>query len=122
MAAGAQSAPGKVAQLTVPDAWQAFKTTWPEFDAAFAQGHLALLPKYATSNVVQAASGSLGCGCTWTTPDSAVKFSIPVQKTYPISFLAPISTPAPALSDDQPYITLVVFTKERSGGRGVSVT
>jgi hypothetical protein len=116
VAAGAQPASGKVAQLTVPEAWQAFKTTWPEFDTAFAQGQLPLLPKYATSNVVEAASGSTGCGCTWTTPDSAVKFSIPVQSAYPISFLAQISTPAPRLSVDLPYITLVVFTKERSGG------
>jgi hypothetical protein len=64
--------------------------------------------------VLETASGATGCGCAWTTPKSRVLFSVPVERSYPISFLAQISTPAPPASIFTPSVTLVVFSKSSS--------
>ncbi len=117
LSAGAQATQAPVRQLTVPQALQAFNAIWPKFDSAFAKGQLDELAKYGTPDILKTAGGSVGCGCSWTTPHSSVKFSVPVQSQYPLSFLAQISTPAPTDSEYSPFVTLVVLTKVQARGQ-----
>jgi hypothetical protein len=99
-------------QLTVTEAQQVFGATWSKFDLAFAQGQLSTVAEYSTTDVLEAVTGSTGCGCTWTTPHSHTLFSVPVQHGYPLSFLAQIATPAPPHSVFSPFVTMVVLTKD----------
>ncbi len=116
-AATAHVSPSSVPQLTLAQGEQAFGSTWTKFDNAFAQGQLSIMANYSTPNVFEAASFSTGCGCVWTTPHSQTLFSVPIEHSYPISFLAQISTPAPHHSIYSPYVTLVVFTKATAHAR-----
>jgi hypothetical protein len=98
-------------QLTPAGAEQVYTTTWQKFAYAFVQGQLDALHSLATPHVIDIVAASTGCGCSWDTPHSKVVFSIPFQRSYPESFLAQISTPAPPHSIYSPFVTMVVFTK-----------
>lgn len=116
MAEAAASKRSVVPQLTVTAASQVFGSIWPKFDSAFFDGEWPEIARYSTNNAFDAAASETGCGCAWRTPHSKVLFTVPVQHSYPISFLAQISTPAPRHSFYSPFTTLVVFTKERAHG------
>jgi hypothetical protein len=117
-APGAGASTSKVSQLTVAQAQQAFATTWPEFDTAFVQGQLGVLARYSTPQLLEAASGATGCGCAWgLAPHSHIFFSVPIERTYPLSFLAQISSPAPRHSIYSPYVTMAVLTKSSATSR-----
>jgi hypothetical protein len=95
--------------LSPPAAQQAFKATWPQFDAAYHQADLAKMEQYATSETVFAAIGEIQCGCG-PLPEqrSSVELSVPVEYKYPLSFLAQIAV---TQQFDQHFAYVGVFTK-----------
>ncbi len=67
----------------------AFDSTFPGFAAGFAHENLSEVRRYATAEMVQAVIGYYSCGCaTWTLHISTVRFSVPTQQQYPLTFLA----------------------------------
>jgi hypothetical protein len=95
--------------LSPSAAQQAFKATWPQFDAAYHQADVAKMGQYATSETVFAAIGEIQCGCG-PLPEqrSSVELSVPVQYKYPLSFLAQIAV---TQQFDQHFAYVAVFTK-----------
>jgi hypothetical protein len=85
LAAEAASAP----HVSLSTARHAFDATFPGFAVAFAHKNLAAVTKYATPEMVQAVVGYNSCGCaTWSLHISSVRFSVPIQQQYPLTFLA----------------------------------
>jgi len=80
--------------LTLQQARQAFSATWPGFANGFATGNATELNDFGTQEMVQAVVGWYNCGCgQWLAHDTALHLSVPVEHSYPLSFLAEVSTP-----------------------------
>jgi hypothetical protein len=80
--------------LTLQQARQAFKATWPGFNSGFAYAKAPKLAKFGTKEMDEAVVGWYNCGCgPWLANDKAVRLSVPVEHAYPLSFLAEVSTP-----------------------------
>jgi hypothetical protein len=103
---------GPAVTLSLQDVSQAYSATWPGFARGFAQGNFATMRKYATPEMVQAVTGAYGCGCgPWPARSPSVRFSLPAEHSYPLSFLAEI----PGTYDDgSPLGREVVFTQASS--------
>lgn len=83
------AAPTSAPTVTLPMARHAFDSTFPRFAAGFAHENLSEVRRYATAEMVQAVIGYYSCGCaTWTLDISTVRFSVPTQQQYPLTFLA----------------------------------
>jgi hypothetical protein len=90
LVAGATPAPTD--SLSLPMARQAFSTTWPGFSAGFAHKNLAKVSSYSTAEMEQAVVGYYSCGCaTWLLHDYTVRYSVPSEQQYPLSFLAEVA-------------------------------
>jgi hypothetical protein len=71
---------------------QAFATTWPSFSSSFAQKNLDKLSTYSTPEMTQTVLGYYSCGCArWTLHSTSVRFSVPTEQQYPLSFLAEVA-------------------------------
>ncbi len=80
--------------LTLQQAQQAFNETWPGFANGFATGNATELNDFGSPEMVEAVVGWYNCGCgEWLAQDKAVHLSVPVEHSYPLSFLAEVSTP-----------------------------
>jgi hypothetical protein len=95
---GVTAAPGAPAaeaatapHVSLSTAGHAFDSTFPGFAVAFAHKNLVGVSKYATPEMAQAVVGYNSCGCaTWSMHISTVRFSIPIQQQYPLTFLAEV--------------------------------
>jgi hypothetical protein len=88
----AGAAPARGPSLNLPMARQAFDTTWPSFSSGFAHKNLAKVNRNSTGEMEQAVVGYYSCGCaTWVLHDYTVRFSVPIEQQYPLSFLAEVA-------------------------------
>jgi hypothetical protein len=78
--------------ITLPVVRQAFATTWPGFSSAFDHKNLAKVSTYGTPEMAEAVLGYYSCGCTtWALQGISVRFSVPSEQQYPLSFLAEVT-------------------------------
>jgi hypothetical protein len=109
----ADALPGPTLSLSV--ARQAFATTWPGFFSGFDHKNLARVSTYGTPEMTEAVSGYYSCGCTtWVLHGSSVRFSVPIEQQYPLSFLAEV---AGRDSKNQPMVEEAVLSKSNPADR-----
>ena len=90
-------------------AQQAFDSTWTGFDTAFHHLNLKALGEYATPEMVLATAGTISCGCgPWKEKSHSVELSVPIEHSYPLSFLAEVAITKPV---KYPFVEEVVLTK-----------
>jgi hypothetical protein len=77
--------------LTAARAQQAFTATWPGFATAANAGDSNVLAQLASPTAVEVAEANRACNCgQFPTVYSSVDLTAPLQKSYPLSFVAEI--------------------------------
>ncbi len=109
------AAPARGPSLNLRMAGQAFSTTWPGFSSGLAHKNLAKVSSYSTGEMEQAVVGYYSCGCaTWLLHDYTVRFSVPIEQQFPLSFLAEV---AGLDAQHQGMVEEVVLTKTSTSDR-----